>query len=554
MATQEQTSFLEALRRSDWLPAQRVAEVLGREATHAEPEVLAQKLVDQSLLTSFQASELLRGNHRRLKIADYVIQEPLGWGGMGTVYRALQRATGRIVALKVLSERFRSDAGMRARFRLEDRAGRLFHHPHLVETYDSGTAEEVFGQTDYVALELFEGITLQELVSIAGRLPCGAACDMISQAAQGVQEIHKLGMVHRDLKPDNILVDRNGLVKVVDFGLTLADQLAHDEEFSLSMIFGHDCLGTYDYMPPEQARDSLLVTAQADIYALGCTLFAILAARRAYHEPTIPKVLEAHRSQPVPRLIDRVPEVPPALSQLIERMMAKSPADRPQSMQEVIDALAPFAKRKSVPFVFSETVQRRRQRAEERGLAVSLSGSAALHRSSTARISTAVNKDPTKVEPRPDRRTSVESMTTQNVVRPWKPSTPAPSVSRVEVDQRLLLVFEQGDQMLVDRSDNLLGRAGDCDHVFSDPELALHHCRLAFDGQKWVLTAIGGVNFQSNGESRKTSLPKIGDCIELSATTRFTVRKPRVGWSGWGWVLAVVGLIGIALAGWFLWP
>ncbi len=556
MATLEQSPFVESLRRSELLPAERIAEIVRRANPQVAPETLAQGLVDRSLLTSFQAEELLRGNHRRLKIADYLIQDPLGWGGMGTVYRAIQRTSGRTVALKVLSDRFRGDAGMRARFRLEDRAGKQFHHPNLIVTYDSGKVEEVFGDTEYVALEMFEGITLQELVSLAGKLPSGAACDMISQAAQGIHEIHKLGMVHRDLKPDNILVDREGQIKVVDFGLTLADQLAYDEEFSLSMIFGHECLGTYDYMAPEQAKDSLHVDARADIYGLGCTLFAILAARRAYNEPTVPKVLEAHRNQPVPKLIDLVKQTPPGLSALIERMMAKSPDDRPASMQAVVEALAPFAKRKPVPFVFAEVVRGRRERAKERGLETSMTGSAPTRRSSAARISTSVNTDgPTKVEPaRPGKVVPApyapDGPDEATVPRPRL--APIKVAAKVEEEHRLLLVFDQGEKLLIRRGDNLIGRASDCHYQFDDPELALHHCRLTFDGQMWVLTAVGGMNFQANGESRKTALPKVGDRIELSAKTQFTVQKPRTGWPLWVWGLGVLTLAGLAVAAWAL--
>lgn len=547
MPTLEESPFVESLRRSELLPEERLAEILRRAGPQASPEALSKALVERKYLTAFQAEELERGNHRRLRIAGYLIQEPLGWGGMGTVYRAIQNQSGRTVALKVLADRFRQDAGMRARFRLEGKAGKQFQHPNLIETYEAGTTQEVFGDTDYVALESFEGITLQELVGLAGKLPYGAACDMISQAALGVHEIHKLGMVHRDIKPDNILVDRTGQVKVVDFGLTLADRLSYDEEFSLSMIFGHDCLGTCDYMAPEQAVDSLHVDPRADVYSLGCTLFAILAARRVYNQPTAATVIEAHRSHPVPDLTKIVPAIPKELATFVARMMAKSAQDRPATMLEVVEALAPFAKRKPIPFEYQEIVNDRREKAKQRGLQVSLAGSMPARRSSAARMSTAVNHGPTKVENvRPERRNP--QLQTGSGEHPAS-SIPAPRPARrahVPEEHRLLLVFENGEQLLIRHTETLIGRANDCQIQLGDPELALHHCRLEFDGEKWILTSVGGVPLVSNGENRKTTLPKIGDRIELSAKTKFLVKRPRMKLPGWVWValgLAVVGAV-----------
>ena len=556
MPTLEDSPFVESLRRSELLPEERMAEILRRANPAVPPESLAQALVERNLLTSFQADELLRGNHRRLKVAGFTIQEPLGWGGMGTVFRAVRQETGQTVALKVLSDRFRQDAGMRARFRLEAKAGKQFTHPNLIATYDSGTTEEVFGQTDFVSLEMFEGITLQELVALAGKLPYGAACDMISQAARGIYEIHTLGMVHRDIKPDNILVGRDGQIKVVDFGLTLADRLDYDEEFSLSMIFGHDCLGTMDYMAPEQAADSLHVDARADIYGLGCTLFAILASRRPYNQPTAAKVLEAHKQHPVPVLAQLVPGIPQALSDLVCRMMAKSAADRPATMLEVVEALAPFAKRKPIPFHFAEIVRDRREKAKLRGIPTSLAGSMPTRRSSAARMSTAVNAGPTVVEPhRPERRAAPSSALKDSASSVSIPPPRPQRGSSVPVEHRLLLDFDHGDKLLIRHSETLIGRASDCPVQFADPDLALHHCRLDFDGQKWILTSVGGVPLQVNGESRKTTLPKVGDHIELSAHTQFTVRRPPMQWPSWVWAVLAILVLGVSLVvGWLTLP
>ena len=554
MPTLEDSLFVESLRRSELLPEERMAEILRRANPAVAPETFAQALVERSFLTPFQADELLRGNHRRLKVAGFIIQEPLGWGGMGTVFRAIQTETGQTVALKVLSDRFRQEPAMRARFRMEAKAGQQFTHPNLIKTYDSGTTEEVIGQTDFVSLELFEGINLQELVTLAGKLPYGAACDMISQAARGIHEIHTLGMVHRDIKPDNILIDREGRVKVVDFGLTLANRVSFDEEFSLSMIFGQECLGTFDYMAPEQAVDSLHVDARADIYGLGCTLFAILAARRPYPEKTGAAILEAHKSHPIPVLAQLI-SIPKGLSDLIVRMMAKSAADRPATMLEVVHALAPFAKRKPIPFQFAEVVWSRRQKAQLRGIQTSLAGSMPTRRSSAARLSTAVNAAPTRVAPtRIDRKPAAspafKDSSSSHSIPPLQPSRE----SSVPDEQQLWLDFDQGDKLLIRQMETLIGRASDCTIQLDDPELALHHCRLKFVGQKWILSSVGGVHLVVQGESRKTTILKVGDRIQLSAKTQFTVCRPPRHWPTWAWVLLfLLGLGGAVAVGWLIW-
>ncbi len=554
MPTLEDSLFVESLRRSELLPEERISEILRRANPAVAPETFAQALVERSFLTPFQADELLRGNHRRLKVAGFTILEPLGWGGMGTVFRAINSKTGQTVALKVLSDRFRQEPAMRARFRMEAKAGQQFTHPNLIKTYDSGTTEEVFGQTDFVSLELFEGINLQELVTLAGKLPYGAACDMISQAARGIQQIHTLGMVHRDLKPDNILIDCEGQVKVVDFGLTLANQVSFDEEFSLSMIFGQECLGTFDYMAPEQAVDSLHVDAHADIYGLGCTLFAILAARRPYLEKTAATILEAHKSHPVPVLAQLVPGIPKGLSDLVVRMMAKSAADRPASMLDVVHALAPFAKRKPVPFQFTEVVRGRREKAQLRGIQTSLAGSMPTRRSSAAHLSTTVNVGPTRVAPaRIDRKPAVPPVLNDSPASTSNLPLLHPRGSSVPDDQQLLLDFDQGGKLLIRHTETLIGRASDCTIQLDDPELALHHCRLKFVGQKWILSSVGGVHLVLKGESRKTTLLKVGDHIQLSAKTQFTVRRPPRHWPTWAWVLLfLLGLWGAVAVGWLM--
>ncbi len=362
LPTTEEAAFLENLRKSRLLTPELVAQVAGKPSTLSLP----QRFLKSGLLTPFQVEQIQEGSARRLRVGEFQILDVIGWGGMGTVYKAQHPRSKEPVALKILAQRFRHDPGMRARFCLETRVGERCQHPHLLQMIESGVTDDLFGEADYQVMELFEGIALHELVNLRGRLSVGLACDLIRQAAEGLHALHEAGMVHRDVKPDNILVGRTGHVKVLDFGLALADKAVSDE-FSLSMIFGHDCLGTPDYIAPEQTLDSLHVDRRADIYSLGCTLFAILAARPPFQGPDRSQVLKAHRELP-PRSVRKwVPSVPKELDALLQRMMAKRPEDRPATLQEVIRALDVLGDPTGVDFDFSVVLKARRKIAERKG-------------------------------------------------------------------------------------------------------------------------------------------------------------------------------------------
>jgi serine/threonine-protein kinase len=318
------------------------------------------------VVSRFQAEELLRGNFRRLRIGHFILQDVVGFGGMGNVYRAIDTREDRTVALKVLSKRFQHDKGMRARFRLEAEAGQQLDHLHLVKTLEFGEMQELYGEVDYMVMEFFEGIALHEVVSVYGLLKYDSVCDMGCQAAAGLGHMHQLNLIHRDVKPDNVLVDHLGSVKMVDFGLALADKRALDDEFSLAMIFGHDGLGTLDYMAPEQSYDSMTVDPRADIYGLGCTLFAVMTGRRPFPYPQRAQVLAAHRTEDPPSILERAPHVPVEIAAIIQKMMAKKPEDRFPTMRAVQEALNPFAKRRPIGFDFPAILNRRRDEAQAR--------------------------------------------------------------------------------------------------------------------------------------------------------------------------------------------
>ncbi|WP_437229025.1 serine/threonine protein kinase [Planctomicrobium sp. SH661] len=355
-------SFAEQLLKSRVVPEDQIREFLNspRAKRIDNPTELARLAIRSRITTRFQAEEILKGRGRRLRVNNYVLLEVLGFGGMGQVYIGQNQDNGERVAMKILGEQFKHDAGMQARFRLEARAGMQVDHPQLVRTLEFGTRDDLYGRSEYMVMELFEGVTLLEGISFSsGPMKWDATCDVVSQTAKGLAYLHERGMVHRDVKPDNILVDMHGHAKLLDFGLTLPDQKTDNEEFTLAMIFGQDCLGTADYIAPEQSLNSLKVDGRADIYSLGCTMYVSLTARRPFPCETRQATVQAHRTAPRPRVDAINPRVPVELVDFIEKMMAIDPAQRPATMEEVRERLKPFQRRRNWAFEFRQVLNQR---------------------------------------------------------------------------------------------------------------------------------------------------------------------------------------------------
>jgi len=297
---------------------------------------LAAELHRAGRLTRFQAAAVYQGKHRYLVLGEYEILERLGAGGMGQVFKARHRAMDRVVALKILpAERVRSPEAVE-RFRREVRAAARLTHPNIVIAYDAGEAKGVhFLVTEYV-----DGQDLARIVAEHGPMPVEEAVGCIIQAAQGLQYAHEHGVVHRDIKPGNLLLSREGVVKVLDLGLArLAQSAGVDAQTGERLTGSGQVMGTVDYMAPEQIQDTHAADHRADIYSLGCTLYRLLTGRPPYEGESHVQVLMGHLQQPVPSLQDARPEVPPALDLVFQKMVAKRPEDRPQSMREVIAAL-----------------------------------------------------------------------------------------------------------------------------------------------------------------------------------------------------------------------
>jgi eukaryotic-like serine/threonine-protein kinase len=602
------SDFVEAIRRSrvvdeaqfdaalSEFDAQRSASVpeefasLELKESEKEAPALARHLIEREVLTRYQAKELLQGRFRRLRMEHFVIRDLLGVGGMGAVFRAFDERHGREVALKVLSERFKHDAGMRARFRLEARAGMHLDHPGIVKTYELGVTDDVFGEVDYASMELFEGIALHELVGIMGPIPVNAACDIACQAADALGYLHAQGMVHRDVKPDNVLVDRTGAVKIIDFGLTLineanSEEPAEGEEFSLAMIFGHECLGTPDYMPPEQADDSREVDARADVYGLGCTLFVALTAKRPFTAKSGSELIQQHRTQPPPDPRQVIETIPPEIARAVIRMMAKSPDDRLQSMRDVREELHRFATRRRIDFSFSRLTRNRmalairqgrisqrrtstamrlstagrqtgaRRAASGTGSAAALQATGAPRDTAIARLGSGSRRSGARGE-RVGQETAISAASgAENLLQ---------GMSGAAVDEQAagtgaMLRLPDGGLFRLARANVVIGRSRDeADLWIDDRRLSGRHCRLMYDGSQWQVIDLESRNGTAiNG--RRISMARLfgGDKLTLSGEVTLTMdwsqRRPREGWGPVVWFVLGILLLAIAAgAYWFL--
>jgi len=293
------------------------------------PKALAIELIKAGKLTRYQGQALLQGKIKYLTFGEYIVLDRLGRGGMGEVLKAEHRRMGRTVALKVISSDAMKDADAVRRFQREVQAAARLIHSNIVTAFDASEHEGVH----FLVMEYVEGRDLAAIVHDLGGLPVATAVDYIAQAARGLAYAHSKGVVHRDIKPGNLLVDRDGTLKILDMGLARIDLAGAkgDELTSTGQV-----MGTVDYMAPEQAEDTRSADARADIYSLGCTLYRLLSGQTLYGGESVVKKILDHRGAPIPPLASVCPSAPAALDAAFRKMVAKRPQDRQQTMTDVV--------------------------------------------------------------------------------------------------------------------------------------------------------------------------------------------------------------------------
>lgn len=312
-------------------------------------EQLARELVKRKRLTAYQALEIYLNKGQSLVLGNYVVLDKLGEGGMGTVLKAEHRRMKRIVALKVISPAAINARGALQRFEREVQAVAKLEHPNIVTAHDADLA----GEIHFLVMQFVDGDDLAEMVKQSGPLTVDRAVDCVLQAARGLEFAHQHGVIHRDVKPRNLLLSKEGVVKILDLGLARVEEAPNADRESTLTSTGA-VMGTIDYMSPEQAEDTKTADERSDIYSLGCTLFYLLTGRSPYTGDTVMKRLLAHREAPMPSLLveleTRNREIRgatvvtldarlAALDGIFRKMIAKRPEDRQSSMAAVITDL-----------------------------------------------------------------------------------------------------------------------------------------------------------------------------------------------------------------------
>lgn len=527
-----------------------------------EPLEAARRLVKAGVLTRYQAEQLLAGRARGLVIDHYRILELIGYGGMGRLYLAEEVESEELFAVKVLNEKHLHSTDMLLRLKLEAAAGAKLQHPKIVRTIEIHDT----GAICYLAMEFVSGINLLELLALKGPLPWPQVCDFMKQGAIALQYVHDQNIIHRDVKADNFLVDKMGRIKLLDFGLALLpDQ--EDSEFSLSMIFGHNCIGTPDYIPPEQSIDAQNITPQADQYSLGCTMYYLLAGRLPFpREKPVDRVY-AHRNETPPPIRSLVPGLPQEVAAILEKLMQKRPQQRFASMQHVAQALGPFAKRTPLDFSVNAAIRRRVQLARERNLVDHPSQPKPQLSSKAATISEIAESAPHKIASI-DTSVDLETDPLREIGETLPPPDASADAQRLTIQLQenhtasALLVSCSDDMRLLLKQDRfLIGRDESCDLTIPAGDVSSRHCELRREGQWWTITDLGSTNgVKVNGQKvKQQQMLWHGDEITISFTHRFRILDPNqpdplAKPSRWKRVLLWLGgLLVLALLGFAAW-
>ncbi len=283
-------------------------------------------------------------------INGYVIKKRLGAGGMGAVYLARQISLDRDVALKILPANLAQNPDFLARFTREALSSAQLSHHNVMQVFDVGSD----GLIHYIALELINGANLGDMTRKDGKMPFEEAVGYVLQAARGLSYAHKRGIIHRDIKPDNLMVNEHGVVKVADMGLAKI-QGRDDDGRGIGVDYGNPedlkqlaygdltginvAMGTPAYMAPEQGRDAGKADHRADQYSLGCTLYYMVAGKTPFSGKTSFEIISKHISEPLVPLETHVQNVPKELTLIIERMLRKIPDERYPSMEHCVEAL-----------------------------------------------------------------------------------------------------------------------------------------------------------------------------------------------------------------------
>lgn len=327
--------FVELLQKSGLIPDNVLRDSLTRlkeengGAPLSNTKFVMNRLIEMEMITPWQSEKLLSQKYKGFFLGKYKILGHIGTGGMSSVYLVEHVQMHQRRAIKVLPRKRVSDKTYLERFYIEARASASLNHPNIVRAFDVDHDEE--SETHYLIMEYVDGRDVGKIIEEDGKVNPRDAASYIAQAANALQFAHDEGVIHRDVKPGNVLVDKNNEVKILDLGLALFKE----DEYSLTLEYNEKILGTADYLAPEQAMNSHTVDHRADIYGLGCTLFFMLAGEPPFNEGTLAQRISMHQTRSPKKIAEYRNDCPDALQKILDRMMEKDPDDRPQDCNEV---------------------------------------------------------------------------------------------------------------------------------------------------------------------------------------------------------------------------
>jgi eukaryotic-like serine/threonine-protein kinase len=336
--------LLEIVAKSGLLKQQMIDRYF-RNFSQASPTTqiqgLLQHLIDNRAITAFHATHLFTGRYKGFFLGGkYKLLAHLGSGGMGEVYLAEQLLLDRLVAIKILklTNNKNDSAGATQRFFREARAVAALQHPNIAQLFDVSSS----GPNPYMVMEYVDGTNMHAVVSEHQPLSVTRAVNYTVQSSRGLEHAHQNGLVHRDVKPGNLIVDRQGIVKVLDLGMARYHSDSSKNGNLTAKYDDNNLIGTADFMSPEQTNNSSAVDERADVYSLGCTLYYLLTGRAPFEDGTIAQKLLWHQVKSPLSLDMFRQDIPQALSRVVDQMMAKDRDRRYQSMTEVRQVLTPW--------------------------------------------------------------------------------------------------------------------------------------------------------------------------------------------------------------------
>ena len=260
----------------------------------------------------------------KMKLADFELDDPLGTGTVGTIYRATNKKSGQTFALKILLPTVVDDPLISARFQREMVILEKLSHPHIVRYYGGGQE----GKQWFYAMELVDGGNLKELIEQSGPLSWPEVVTIGTQLCSALQYAHNFGIIHRDLKPSNLYFTKDGELKLGDFGIAL-------DTTSTKLTANGLTVGTYAYMSPEQIAGDDSITGKTDLYALGCLMFEMLTGQPPFQGDNFAQIFNQHLQSNIPSVRSLVPDCPAELETVIHSLMKKDPEERPFNARAV---------------------------------------------------------------------------------------------------------------------------------------------------------------------------------------------------------------------------